>query len=150
MQNSNKSDYLKYWRVIRYFVKAKYGLSTVELDMLLFLYSEDIFSRKRFDEFEQLMPWNKLSFDKLMDKGWIEFFRKKSKRKKPMYQLSYKCQRVLGSIYKKLNGEEIPTTQKNNPIFKRNIKYTDKAYKKMILEMNQFIKQQRRLSLESQ
>ena len=51
MQNSNKSDYLKYWRVIRYFVKAKYGLSTVELDMLLFLYSEDIFSRKRFDEF---------------------------------------------------------------------------------------------------
>jgi len=143
MQNSIKSDYLKYWRVIRYFVKAKYGLSTVELDMLLFLYSEDIFSRQRFDEFEQLMPWNKLSFKKLMDQGWVELFRKKTKRKKPMYQLSYKCQRVISSIYKKLNGEEIPTTQKNNPIFKRNIKYTDKAYKKMILEMNYFIKQQR-------
>ena len=143
MQNSIKSDYLKYWRVIRYFVKAKYGLSTVELDMLLFLYSEDIFSRQRFDEFEQLMPWNKLSFKKLMDQGWVELFRKKTKRKKPMYQLSYKCQRVISSIYKKLNGEEIPTTQKNNPIFKRNIKYSDKAYKKMILEMNYFIKQQR-------
>ena len=143
MENSIKSDYLKYWRVIRYFVKAKYGLSTVELDMLLFLYSEDIFSRQRFDEFEQLMPWNKLSFKKLMDQGWVELFRKKTKRKKPMYQLSYKCQRVISSIYKKLNGEEIPTTQKTNPIFKRNIKYTDKAYKKMILEMNYFIKQQR-------
>ncbi len=78
-----------------------------------------------------------------MDQGWVELFRKKTKRKKPMYQLSYKCQRVISSIYKKLNGEEIPTTQKNNPIFKRNIKYTDKAYKKMILEMNYFIKQQR-------
>ena len=79
MQNSIKSDYLKYWRVIRYFVKAKYGLSTVELEMLLFLYSEDIFSRQRFDEFEQLMPWNKLSFKKLMDQGWVELFRKKTK-----------------------------------------------------------------------
>lgn len=34
------SDYLKYWKVIRYFIKAKYKISTGELDMLLFLYSE--------------------------------------------------------------------------------------------------------------
>ena len=37
------NDCLKYWRVIRYFVKQKYGLTTGDLDMLLFLYSEDIF-----------------------------------------------------------------------------------------------------------
>ena len=28
-------NYLKYWRVVRYWIKAKYGLTTGELDMLL-------------------------------------------------------------------------------------------------------------------
>ena len=32
-------DYLKYWRIIRYWVKATYGLTTPDLEMLLFLYS---------------------------------------------------------------------------------------------------------------
>ena len=46
MDNLKKPDYLKYWRVVRYFVKSKYGLTTAELEMLLFLNSEDIFSRE--------------------------------------------------------------------------------------------------------
>ena len=37
------NDYLKYWRVIRYFIKAKYGLSQAELDVILFLKSEGYF-----------------------------------------------------------------------------------------------------------
>ena len=45
-----QTDYLKYWRVIRYYVKAKYNISTGELDMLLFLYSEDYFSKDKFKE----------------------------------------------------------------------------------------------------
>ena len=42
-------DYLKYWRVVRYFIKAKYGLSQADLDILLFLYSEKYFSKDKFD-----------------------------------------------------------------------------------------------------
>ena len=41
------NDCLKYWRVIRYFIKSKYGLTTGDLDMLLFLYSEEIFSKEK-------------------------------------------------------------------------------------------------------
>ena len=48
---SKVNDCLKYWRVIRYFIKQKYGLTTADLDMLLFLYSEDIFSKEKFEEF---------------------------------------------------------------------------------------------------
>ena len=44
--------------------------------------------------------------------------------------------------------EEIPTTANNNPIFARDVNYNHKVYKRMILEMNQSIKQQRHLSLE--
>ena len=46
---------------------------------------------------------------------------------------------------KKLNGEEIPSSE-HNPIFHRNVKYTDKVYRNFIKEMNKTIKLQQRLS----
>ena len=51
MSNSKSNDYLKYWRIIRYFIKNKYMLTTGELDMLLFLYSEEIFFKDKFNEY---------------------------------------------------------------------------------------------------
>ena len=56
---SRQKDYLKYWRVIRYFVMRKYKINTQELDMLLFLYSEEYFNVDKFKEFNQLLGWNK-------------------------------------------------------------------------------------------
>ena len=45
---SNTDDYLKYWKVIRQYVKVKYELTQSDLDMLLFLYSEKYFDRAKF------------------------------------------------------------------------------------------------------
>jgi len=59
-------NYLKYWRVIRYWVKAKYKLSTPEIDMILFLYSEEYFNKTKFKEFEELMSWDVKRFDTLL------------------------------------------------------------------------------------
>ena len=148
MSNSKSNDYLKYWRIIRYFIKNKYKLTTGELDMLLFLYSEEIFSRDKFNEYNQLLGWNNNRFISLKDRGWIDVFRKKTSRRKSLYQLSYKAQRVILSLYKKLNGEEIPTTANNNPLFARDVSYNHKVYRNMILEMNRAIKQQRHHALE--
>ena len=50
-----KNDYLKYWKVIRYFAKAKYKLNTSDLDMLFFLYSEKYFGKQQFNEFDELI-----------------------------------------------------------------------------------------------
>ena len=86
------SDYLKYWRVIRYFIKAKYGLSQADLDMLLFLYSEDYFSKDKFGEFDELLSWDVNRFDSLLRDGWIEVFRKGTRNRKGIYQLSYKTE----------------------------------------------------------
>jgi hypothetical protein len=65
-----------------------------------------------------------------------------------LYTLSYKTERVISGIYKKLSGEEIPTSLSGNPMFAKNVKYTDKVYRNMILQMNEVIRQQRRLSPE--
>lgn len=138
-----KSDYLKYWRVVRQFVKKKYGLSQADLDILLFLKSEDYFTKDKFKEFDSLLTWNVHRFDTLLRDGWIEVFRKHQGKYKGLYSLSQKGKRVTTSIYKKLNGEEIPTSNDGNPMFLRNVSYTDKVYRNMIKRMNAFTRQQR-------
>tara|TARA_R110000823_G_scaffold292447_2_gene411230 strand:- start:9 stop:440 length:432 start_codon:yes stop_codon:yes gene_type:complete len=136
-------DYLKYWRVIRYFIKIKYGLSQGELEMLLFLKTEDYFSKDKFNEFDELLSWDVQRFDKMKRDGWIEVFRKRLRERKALYQLSYKAQRMLTSLYKKLEGEEIPTSPSSNKMFAKNVNYNDKVYRNFIKEMNAFIRQQR-------
>ena len=138
-----KSDYLKYWRVIRQFIKSKYGLTQADLDMLLFLYTEDYFSKDKFQEFNELLSWDVTRFDRLRRDKWIEVFRKNMGKRKALYTLSYKTKRMIDSLYKKLNGEEIPTSPSKNPMFKRNVKYSDKVYRNFIKEVNASIRQQR-------
>lgn len=139
------TDYLKYWRVIRYYIRAKHKISTADLDVLLFLYSEEYFSKDKFDEFDELISWDVNRFDRLLRDGWIVVFRKKAKEK-AMYEISYKSRRVIGDMYKKLAGEPISENKSVNPLFLKNISYQDKVYRNMIKEMNAFIKQQRHLS----
>lgn len=140
---SRKNDYLKYWRVIQYYYKTKYNLTQAELDMLLFLYSESYFSKDKFREFNEVLPWNEKRFDKMRSEGWIEVFRKRSGKYKALYQLSYKAVRMISSLYKKLNGEEIPVSLSQNPMFLKNVSFSDKVYRNMVKEMNAFIRQQR-------
>ena len=135
-------DFLKYWRVIRYWVKAKYKLGTPELEMLLFLYSEQIFNKSQFKEYEELMYWDINRFNKLLKQEWIHVWRKRSGNETTLYELTYKAKRVINTIYKKLNGEEISESPVSNPLFKNDITYMDKVYRNMIKELNKEIKEQ--------
>jgi predicted transcriptional regulator len=136
-------DYLKYWRVIRQFMKVKYGLSQSDLDVLLFLYSESYFDRDRFDEFNSLLAWDTKRFSNLLKDGWIEIFRKHRGKYKSIYVISSRGKAVVRSIYRKLNGEEIPVSLSQNSMFLKNVSYTDKVYRNMIIKMNEAIRQQR-------
>ena len=139
----NKPDYLKFWRVIRQFYKIKYGLTQSDLDILLFLYSESYFSKDKFIEFEELVSWETKRFERLRSEGWICVFRQRMGKRKALYELSYKSKRMIGDIYKKLNGEEIASSPDRNPMFMKNVSYTDKVYRNMIIEMNKTIRRQR-------
>ena len=139
------SDYLKYWRVIRYWVKAKYNIGTPELEMLLFLYSEQMFTKSRFQEFETIMSWDTKRFNNLLRDGWLQVFRRRSGKNATLYELSYKGKSLIRTVYRKLNGEEIGESPNINPLFRLDASYMDKMQRKMIKEMNEFIKQQRYL-----
>lgn len=138
-------DYLKYWRIIRYWVKAKYGLTTPDLEMLLFLYSEHLFKKTDFKEYEEIMSWDVNRFDRLLRDGWIHVWRKRSGKERALYELTYKSKRIIDTIYKKLNGQEI---SERNPLFNKNVSYSDKVYRNAIKKLNEAIKQQQRLVLE--
>jgi hypothetical protein len=139
-----KSDYLKYWRVIRNYTKVKYKLSQSDLDMLLFLYSESYFGRQKFAEFNAVLGWEKDRFDRLLRENWVELFRDKPTKHKCIYQLSFKAKRVIGNIYKLLNGEmlmsEISVT---NRMFLKSAGYTDKVHRNFITQLNKELRQER-------
>jgi hypothetical protein len=148
---SRKNDYLKYWKVIRQFIKSKYGIGQADLDMLLFLYSEGYFKKTDFLKFNNILSWDVNRFERMRQNDWISVFRKGVGRTCAIYELSYKGTRMIDSIYKKLSGEEIPSTMNGNPMFHRNVKYSDKVYKNMIIEMNKEIRdlrQRQRLTPE--
>lgn len=119
-----------------------------DLDVILFLNSENYFSKDKFEEFDRILSWDENRFDNLLRDGWIEVFRKRKGKIKGLYSLSYKAKRVITSIYKKLNGEELPTSPSQNPMFLKNVSYSDRRYREAIMSMNDFIRQQRHLSLE--
>ncbi|QGH72869.1 MAG: transcriptional regulator [Podoviridae sp. ctrTa16] len=127
--------YLKYWRVIRYFFKRKYGLNQEDLDMMLFLYDEKYFGYQDFRRFEALLGWDKRRFRRLKEEGWIESFRKWDGKNKTLFTMTLKGRRAISQLYKKLNGEEIPIDPTNNEMFKRNVSFSDKVYRNMIMYM---------------
>jgi hypothetical protein len=145
---SRTNDYLKYWRVIRYWVKAKYNLSQADMDILFFLYSEQYFGRDRFQEFDELLSWDEHRFNRLRDEGWIQNFRPHKRGVKALYALSFKATRMMDTVYKKLNGEEIPMTNTSNPLFMKKVNYNDKVYRNMIKQMNKEIREDREKSKE--
>ena len=140
---SKNQDYLKYWKVIRYYVQAKYCIRSADLDMLLFLYSEKYFGKQQFNDFDKLLSWDINRFNRLLSDGWISVFRKRQGNKKTLYELSYKGKRMISSVYKKLNGEEIPMSESANPMFAKNVSFSDKVYRNMITRMNKYIREQR-------
>jgi DNA-binding MarR family transcriptional regulator len=143
-------DYLKYWKVVRHYMRVKHKLNQAEIDLMLFLYSERYFSKNKVVEFSKILTWDKKRFDSLIERGWISTFRAKHPKSKPLYELSLKGQRMVASIYNILNGEEIPTASMYNPLFKSTASHGDKLFANAIKEMNESIKQQRLRSRESQ
>ena len=149
MKSKPKNNYLKYWRVVRNFIQVKYNLSEPDLDILLFLFSEEYFTRDTYKEYAKLFSWDQKRFYRLIKEGWIENYQKKQKLTKALYGITYKTERAIKSLYDKLNGGSYSENYQHNPFFlTKNVPYTHKLYKRYIVKINESIEQQRRRSLE--
>lgn len=137
---SNNRDYLKYWRIVRHYIKVRYSIGQGDLDLLLFLYSEKYFGLDIFQEYNNVLPWDNGRWCRLRKDGWIELFRKRYGKRKALYTLSYKAKRMITSMYKKLNGEENVVTTSSNPMYRKDTRFTNKVNRMMLTKMAEEIK----------
>ena len=131
-------NFLKYYRVVRYYIKKKYEITLMELDMILYLYDMPFFRKEDFNYYGNTMSWDKKRFYEMIKKGLIKEWRpgKEQYAKAKMYELSHKAKSICSLTYKKLLQEEtISENAVSNPIFKKET-YMDKIYKNVIEKMN--------------
>ena len=132
-------NFLKYYRVVRYYIKKKYEISLMELDMLLYLYDMPFFNKEDFNYYGTTMSWDKKRFYEMVEKGLIKEWRPGKKRyaRKKLFELSHKAKSICSLTYKKLMQEEpISEKKESNPIFD-NPSYMDKMYRNVIMKMNE-------------
>lgn len=133
-----KHNFLKYLRVVKYYVKRKYNITSAELDMLLYLYDVPYFRKDEFSYYEGSMSWDKRRFYTMVKKGFIKEFRPGGEKyaKSRLHELTHLGKNICSVLYKKLMKEElISESPRSNPIFKKET-YSDKIYKAIIEKMN--------------
>lgn len=139
-------DYLKYFRIVKYWAKKNYKINNSDFDMVCYLYSEKLFTRKQFQEHECTFSWDKDRFNRLVGDGWITKWRERTGNESALYEISSNGKRMITSVYKKLNGEEpISETRQHNALFNKRVSYTDNMYKRTIKNMNRNYAERRRL-----
>ena len=131
---------MRYWRVVRDWVKVKHGLGLPELELLLFLYSEGYFKKADFNEFRQLFSWDKRCFERLVRDKWVVRFRNHGGGKAAIYQLSNRAKGVCKSVYMKLNGDEA-FSECRTRMFSNDAKYMDKVFRNYMKKINQELRQ---------
>ena len=115
-----ENNYLKYHRIVMAWARKKYDVSTIELEMMFFLYDEDIFTRTKFKEYSMIMPFDRRKLERMIHQGWIRTWRSDVDHRYKMYEMTTKAKRLVNSIYKKLNGEEkISELESNNALMDR-------------------------------
>ena len=150
VRSEPQHNYMKYWKVVKYWAMKTYEVTGPELEMLFFLHDERIFKISTFDRYDNVFTWNSKRFQILQQKGLIHVWRQGKCNEARLYELTFKAKKMITNIYKKLNGEEpIPMSARRNPVFKKNGTYSDKVYAMAIVDFNKELKESKqRLDIE--
>lgn len=132
-----KTNILKYYRVVRKWASKTYGLTEGDLELLIHLKHVNRFTINDFKTGELTISWDKRRWQRLRKEGWIDVWRERNRKdcKYAIYKTSLKTNSMVTKIYKILLGEEsIPETSKST--FQSRKTYTDKVMSDAIREMN--------------
>jgi len=138
-------DNLKFLKVGRYWIKKKHDISLKELEMLLFLYSENFFTMVTYNKYVNIFGFNQKLIYTLMNKGLVHKWRKEKFGEVAMYELTKKGRRIMSDFYKKLAGEDdYSVLPRKNPVFnKKTQNYTDKTMAMQMEEINRLNRESR-------
>jgi hypothetical protein len=130
-------DYLKYLRPIQKYFMKKHSLDAIELDMLLFLYSEIRFTPRRLKEMGY--DGRKLKF--LEERNYVKLWRKREIKADHIYRITILTKQIVSSFY------DILECKKPIPLYKSNIAaYIEKKKglgramtKSCVMEINSYV-----------
>ena len=151
------NDYLKYYRPLRRYYQLKYKLTLDDFEMLFFLYSEKYFTMDKFEEFENILFWNKYRLDNLVRDGWVSAFSSHQSNKKKIYELSVKGKRFCFNFYQVLNGKEVPMCSRSNPLmghggkdgtYKKGLRFSEKVLRLFLLDINKAYRAAKKTGVE--
>ncbi len=135
-RSEKKGNYLKYHRVVFEWAVRRHKTTVETLEMLFFLYDEDVFTKTKFAEYDRIMPFEKRRIDKMIKDGWIWCWPDQVSRRHKLYELTHKSKILVQSIYRKLHGEEkISEIPEFNEIFQK-LTLKDKIQSLAIRDMN--------------
>jgi hypothetical protein len=142
-RKQGEHDFLKNWALIRKWAIIKNELkSNADLEMLLFLYSEKLFTRTQFSEYAKFLSWDKDRFNRLLREDWIYIWRHRNHQETHLYEVSYKGKKMINSIYKKLLGlEPIPESTRRNKVFLKTAPFSHKTLAIAIKKHNNDLKE---------
>jgi len=146
-------DFMKNWTIIRKWAIITYGLkSTADLEIIMFLYSERLFTRSQFTEHSNFLSWDKDRFNRLLREDWIYIWRHRNHQETHLYEVSHKGKKMINNIYKKLLGlEPIPESTRRNKVFLKTAPFSHKTLAIAIKKHNKNLKERKqRPSLELQ
>lgn len=136
-----KHNFLKNWRIVKYYIKRKYNISSTELELLLYLYDSNLFTKKEFISFANTINWQRSKFSEMCEKNYIKLWREKEGRESALYELTKQAKMICNQVYKKLTGEEtISEDPYQNSLFKGD-NFQDKIYRALIKKMNEKTKE---------
>lgn len=131
------SNVLKHYRIVRRWACRNYGIKDADLELLLFLDCQGLFSKKDFKLDTYAYSWDNNRFSRLLKEGWIVLWRRgnKSDSKGSLYKVSLKTTQLLARVYRILTGEEdIPSSAAQNVI--KSKAYTDRMLQVAIKRIN--------------
>jgi hypothetical protein len=115
-----KEDYLKYWPPVRYYMIRKYKITYGILDLLLFLYSERRFSKRRLDEICLSYYVSYYQLDYLLRRKFVKVFKEGPYKSSVIYTLTNRSKVIVEMCYDFLEGRKIPPkTFKDNPLLRK-------------------------------
>lgn len=92
---------LKFEKAARYYIKKKYGLREDELECLIFFYDEKYFTSDTFYRFLNVLSWDKIRIERLVEKNLILIYKIKGRSfiVKNVYILSDYATDIVDEFY---------------------------------------------------
>jgi hypothetical protein len=141
--NEPKYNFLKYYRVVRVWAAKAHNLSSPDLELLLYLNGEGIFSKVYITDYNKSIDWTRTRFESLLEKGWLTFYRHSftsSPDKAALYKLSRKGKLMCSSLHRKLLLlEKIPPYSRHNPEYASDQSNYAKQHRKQVKKFNEAV-----------